>query len=159
DPARRSISGRCGMPRVRFPSLGRALIEGLENRQLQSVTPTIAASTSQLVFGDPVGGGWAAAQTITLRNTSTAPLIIPAGGMALTGPAAAQFHSGAPVNKTTIAAGGSLTFGIAFGATQLGPQGATLAIASNAGNAPNLSIALRGLGTRGLQGSNEPSLQ
>ncbi len=48
---------------------------------------------------------------------------------------------------------------VSFAPTTLGPKGANLIIRSNAANTPTRTITLRGLGTRGLQGANEPSLQ
>src|SRR3954470_15620109 len=103
------------------------LAEPLEGRRLLSAA--VAAGTSRLIFSDPVGGASAAAQTVTLRNTGTTDLTIPAGGVSITGAAAGQFHiTAGPTTSTTVAAGGTLKISVNFGATKLGPQGATLEV-------------------------------
>jgi hypothetical protein len=131
-------------------------MEPLESRRLFAAQATV--DVGQLVFNDPVGGAASAARTVTLRNTGTSSLSIPAGGISISGSSAGQFRllTGGP---STVAPGGTLKVNVAFAPTLLGPEGATLAIHSNAANAPVLNVTLRGLGTKGLQGANEPSLQ
>ena len=135
-----------------------ASFESLESRRLLSAT--ISADHSRLVYSDPVGGSTTSSQTVSLRNTGNAPLVIPAGGVYLSGTAASQFHiTSGPKVQTTVAPGSSVKVSVSFGATQLGPEGATLVVKSNATNGSTLNVTLRGLGTKGLQGANEPSLQ
>lgn len=135
-----------------------ACIESLEERRL--MTAAIGADKSWLIFNDPVGGGGTSSATITFRNTGTVTLSVPKGGVSIVGTAASQFHiTAGPTSATTIAPGAALKVSVNFAATQLGPKGATLRLASSATNTPITSVTLRGLGTRGLQGANEPSLQ
>ena len=133
-------------------------IEPLEGRQLMSAA--ISASTGQLVFGEPVGWAPTAAQTVTLRNTGDAALTIAPGGVTLAGRRGPRVpHHGRARRGGDPRPGASAQVSVSFQPAALGPQGATLQVASDAPNAPALSVALRGLGTAGEQGSNEPSLQ
>jgi hypothetical protein len=138
-----------------MPSVTRtaAVVEGLESRRLQSAV--IWADRGRLIFNDVVGGSPAPARSVTLRNNGTTALTL--SGVTVTGTAASKFK--VVSRPTTIQPGQSAKVSVTFGATYLGPQGATLQIRSNDSNNALLNVTLRGLGTRGLEGSNEPSLQ
>lgn len=115
----------------------------------------MTADVSRLIFNDPVGGSASAARTVTLRNTGDRTLTI--GSLSLGGASPGQFRMlSSPVS---LSPGGSTTVRVTFAPTRLGPGGANLVIRSNAANTPTRTVTLRGLGTRGLQGANEPSLQ
>jgi fibronectin type 3 domain-containing protein len=133
----------------------------------QGTAPAIG-TTAKLLFNDVSGGAASASQNVVVRNTGTAPLTIPAGGITLAADAADavyganadQFQlTSPPVLPATIAAGGTLNVGVAFNPTTIGPKGALLRIASNATATPQVTTVLRGLGTKGIGGANEPSLQ
>src|SRR5262245_37607944 len=114
------------------------LIETLEDRRLMSAA--LSADLSQLVFGDVVGGSAAAARTVNFTNNTGASVSIPSGAVSISGPAASQFDiTSGPTSAFTLAPGSSFAVSVNFGATALGPQGATLNVAST-------SVALRGLG-------------
>jgi glucose/arabinose dehydrogenase len=127
---------------------------------LHPVEANIGASKSRLVFSDPQGGGTSSAQTITITNTGNGDLVIPTNGLTFTGPDAAQFELVTPPTlPLTISPGNSAAIQVVFNPTSLGAKGAFLNILSNDPDTPTLSIKLRGLGTAGSQGSNEPPLR
>jgi N-acetylneuraminic acid mutarotase len=120
--------------------------------------PDIDASPARVVVNDVQGGAASAPQTITLMNPGEGPLTVSA--LAITGAAASVWQiSSAPSLPATVPAGGSTTVSVVFNPTVAGPQGATLEITSNDADEPVLGVPLRGLGTLGLGGTSEPSLQ
>src|SRR5438105_14760907 len=107
-----------------------------------------------------MGGAASASRTITFSNTGATPLSIPAGAISITGSSAAAFHvTTGPASGAVLAPGQSLSLAVNFEATAPGPQGAILRLMSDDPSTPAASVALRGLGTLGEQGSLEPSLQ
>src|SRR5262249_19565279 len=106
---------------------------------------------SRLLFS-AVKGTTSPAQQVTLRNTGGSALTI----TALT--TAAPFAVSGPTLPATVAPGASITASVTFapGATSPGPVGGLLTVRSNGGTG---RIILRGLGTNGIGGTNEPSLQ
>lgn len=127
----------------------------------QAVTtnsPNIAQSTKRLVFSDVRGGVASAARSVTLRNTGNANLAI--NSLRLSGIDANQFKiTQQPRLPRTLAAGSSTTVSIAFNPTRIGPLGAVLQMNTNDPDRPQATVTLRGLGTKGLEGQNEPSLK
>jgi hypothetical protein len=118
--------------------------------------PTIAINPSQLIFTDIAGGAASATQSITIRNDGTATLNI--SNVQIVGSQAGQFQVvGTP--PTVIAAQGTATIQVAFNPAAAGPHLALLRISSNAANVATAEVVLRGLGTLGNGGGNEPSLQ
>jgi fibronectin type 3 domain-containing protein/glucose/arabinose dehydrogenase len=123
---------------------------------------TASVSTSTLDFNAPVNGAPSPSQSITITNTGTQPLAIPATGLSIIGANAASFVvATGPALPAMIPVGGSITLGIVFnpGNSTVGLQTAQLQISSNDPNNPSVLVSLRGLATAGLGGSNEPSLQ
>ncbi|MET0865583.1 MAG: choice-of-anchor D domain-containing protein, partial [Nakamurella sp.] len=117
-----------------------------------------AEPTNRLVFTDVKGGAASAAQNVVVKNTGSAPLVISAAG--ISGADAALFaRSGGPTLPATVAPGLSVTFPVTFAPTVAGPRGATLTFTTDSPVTPTAVTTLRGLGTDGLGGSNEPSLQ
>ncbi len=117
-----------------------------------------AEPTARLVFTDVKGGAASAAQNVVVKNTGSAPLVISAAS--LTGADAAVFaRLGGPTLPTTVAPGLSVSFPVTFAPTVAGPRGATLTFTTDSPVTPTASANLRGLGTDGLGGSLEPSLQ
>jgi len=128
-------------------------------------TPTVK-TTDRLVFNDVQGGSPSATRNATITNTGGAPLQVTGLNVvndindATYGGHAAQFTlTGAPALPATVAPGAGMTVGVQFGPAATGPQGAVLRVTSNDPATPNATVTLRGLGTKGLGGSNEPSLQ
>lgn len=121
-------------------------------------TPTMATTPSRLIFNDVAGTPASAAKTVTVRNGGSGPLSV--SNLAISGTDAAQFRIVSPPGlPATVAAGGSLSLQLVFDPTSAGPKRATLTVSGNDTARPSQTVALRGLGTLGLGGSNEPSLQ
>lgn len=120
--------------------------------------PNIAQSTVRLVFNDVQGGAASAARAVTIRNTGNANLII--RSLRLSGTNANQFKiTQQPTLPVTIAPSSSADVSIAFNPTSIGPKDGLLQINSNDPDTQQATVSLRGLGTKGLGGQNEPSLQ
>jgi len=121
-------------------------------------TPGMTTSPERLIFNDVQGGAASASKTVTIRNDGSGPLSI--SGLAIGGTDAGQFRlAAAPTLPATIAAGASLQVPVVFDPTATGPKRATLTVSGNDSANAQDTVALRGLGTLGLGGSNEPSLQ
>lgn len=120
--------------------------------------PNIAQSTTRLVFNDVQGGVASADRAVTLRNVGNANLTI--RSLRLSGTNTNQFRiTRQPTLPVTIAPGKSTEVSIAFNPTSIGPKGGLLQIQSNDPDTQQATVSLRGLGTKGLEGQNEPSLQ
>ncbi len=135
-------------------------------QQLTLVRPIIpgaqaTASKAQMVFNDPTSAGSSPAQNITITNTGTTTLAFPSDGVQITGTDSTKFAiTQKPPLPTSIAPGASITVSVTFTASTVGDiRTASLQIKSNDPNNPILNIPLRGLGTSGEGGTNEPSLQ
>jgi fibronectin type 3 domain-containing protein/glucose/arabinose dehydrogenase len=121
-------------------------------------TPQMSTSPSRLIFNDVQGGTASAAKNVTIRNDGSGPLSL--SGLSISGTDAGQFRLLTPPTlPATIAAGSSLQVQVVFDPTSVGPKRATLTISGNDGANPQDTVALRGLGTLGEGGTNEPSLQ
>ncbi len=118
-------------------------------------------STTSLFFNDPANiGGSSQSQKITITNTGTGTLALPADAFAITGPNAGQFAiTQKPTLPASIMPGQSVDVFVNYTATAVAIQSATLTIKSNDPDNAIQSVSLRGLGTLGTGGSNEPSLQ
>src|SRR4029078_3122668 len=99
------------------------------------VDPKLALSAASLMFYEPVGGAVSPIQKLTIRNTGTTPLTIPAGGLSITGANAALFPILAnPALPVMIPPGGVLDVPLVFspGASEiLGVKSASLRIQSS----------------------------
>jgi fibronectin type 3 domain-containing protein len=123
-----------------------------------SGVPNIQLGPGRLIFNDVQGGTASPTQNVTIANTGETPLTVTA--LSLTGANPAAFElSGTPTLPATVGPGSSLVVGVAFNPTSAGPTGAILRVASNDPDNAQADITLRGLGTLGLEGANEPSLQ
>lgn len=120
--------------------------------------PNIVRNKTRLIFNNVQGATASAAQTVILKNTGNANLTI--SSLKLSGINANQFQiTQQPNLPITIAAGSSTKVSIAFNPTTIGSKGGSLEIDSNDPDTPQATVNLRGLGTLGLGGKNEPSLQ
>ena len=116
-----------------------------------------AEATPRLVYTDVSGGAASAAQSVSVKNIGGAPLTVTA--TSITGVDAASFSKGTVTLPMTIAAGASASFPVSFNPTAAGPRGAAFQVSTDSTTTPTVSTTLRGLGTLGKGGSNEPSLQ
>ena len=124
----------------------------------------VEVAQSKVYFTDPLGGSASPAKQVVIRNTGTAPLSIPSGGLMITGADAASFgFLTAPTLPLTIPAGGSFVVNVVFkpssGMVAGSIKNATLEVRSNDADQSFIQVALRGLVTKGVGGQNEPSLQ
>ena len=125
-------------------------------RPLVGNLPQISSTPAELVFNDVAGGAASPLQTITLRNDGTSTLNISAASLIGSAPDQFQIVGSVP---TAIGPGATAPIQIAFNPSTAGPKIAVLRILSDAVNAPSYEIVLRGLGTNGTSGADEPSLQ
>jgi fibronectin type 3 domain-containing protein len=114
-----------------------------------------AEATPRLVFTEVAGGAASASKLVTVRNTGSSAITIT--GATITGADAGLFARGAL--PTAIPAGSSATVSVTFNPTVAGPRGAVLTLTTDSSATPSITTTLRGLGTLGTGGSNEPSLQ
>ncbi len=121
----------------------------------------LVSSNDRMVFSDVRGGAASPTQTLTLRNKGDAPLTI--SQIVLQGASADQFQLlNKPTLPMTLGAGASITVNVAFNPTSTTTvtiKNASVHIVSTDTKHPTLDIALRGLPTTGIEGTNEPSLQ
>ncbi|WP_221391593.1 putative Ig domain-containing protein [Dyadobacter sp. NIV53] len=119
-----------------------------------------AVSPAEIVENDVIGGAAGKTHTITVANTGNSNLTVT--GITLDGTDKNQFQlTGAPnpsvASPVTIARGSAITFNIAFNPTTAGVKTASILVTST--NNEVKTVSLSGLGTAGLSGTNEPSLQ
>jgi hypothetical protein len=117
-------------------------------------------SPAKVVDNDVAGGAAGKYHTITLANTGSANLSVT--GIALTGLDASQYVlAGAPAatatSPYTVPPNSAVTFSVAFNPATTGVKTAKLQVTSE--NNAVREVTLSGLGTKGLGGTNEPSLQ
>jgi len=121
-------------------------------------TAAVATDKSRLVFNGVQNAGATSAQTVTIRNNGDGQLTI--NTLAVTGTDASQFAIvDLPTLPLQIAPGASLNVNVAFSPTTTGPKKAALHMTTNDPNHATFDVNLRGLGTLGQGGTNEPSLQ
>ena len=105
--------------------------------------PSAILSPTSLSFSTQAIGTTSAAQTVTLKNSSTTTLTI--GRITITGTNAGDF----PQTHTcgsSLAAGGSCTISVTFGPTASGTRTAALSVTDNAAGSPQ-KVSLTGIGT------------
>jgi hypothetical protein len=155
--------GRLGKSGVSLAagSAAREWVEALEQRQLLSVS----AGSSILVFSGVSGSGPTANQTVTVTNTGSSAITLGQSGVsivddsAVSGDDSSHFSvSNLGSTPASLAAGAAATFNVNFTPTSAGLHSAFLKVTTNDAANPTVSIALRGLGTTGTGGGNEPSL-
>jgi hypothetical protein len=119
---------------------------------------SVTATPTRLLFNQVQNAGPTASQTVTLSNTGTTSRTVT--GLTLTGGDASQFQIVSPPTlPASIPAGGTLNVSVAFAPTSVGPKGAFLQAQTDDPVVPTTQTTLRGLGTLGVGGANEPSLQ
>ncbi|MGI8607341.1 MAG: choice-of-anchor D domain-containing protein [Gaiellaceae bacterium] len=118
----------------------------------------IGIDKSRLVLNDVQGGGVSPSQFVTVGNPGDQNLTVTALTIGGTNPSQFQITR-QPSLPVTLLPGASFEVGVAMAATSVGTKSALLQIASNDGTASVTDVKLRGLGTLGTGGTNEPSLQ
>jgi hypothetical protein len=111
--------------------------------------PVVSLSPTSLSFGNHQVNTTSAAQTVTLKNSGNAALIIHSIG--LSGPNSGDFHqqNTCPSSSSTLAAGASCTISVTFTPTAEANFSASLSIADNASGSPQ-SVTLSGTGVPGM---------
>jgi malectin (di-glucose binding ER protein)/Calx-beta domain-containing protein len=109
----------------------------------------------RVVFNDVQGGAASAPKIATVRNGGSRTLKVT--GLAIGGADASQFHL--LTRPATVAGDSTLAVQVVFDPTTIGVKRATLTVTGDDPAHPQNAVALRGIGTRGLGGTNEPSLQ
>jgi hypothetical protein len=105
-------------------------------------SPVLSVSSKSLSFGNQAVGTTSAAQTITLTNVGTAPLIL---GSAWTITGDFQFASGGTCATAPMASGASCVINLAFSPTASAARTGSLSLSSNDANSPAV-ISLSGIG-------------
>ncbi|MEM6314265.1 MAG: choice-of-anchor D domain-containing protein, partial [Planctomycetota bacterium] len=148
---------------IQQPGTGNLLVADLQVRQIYLLTPAASTaapgnadvSAETLYFNDNhTSGDRSPTQTVTVTNTGTGPLSI--DNLELAGPDLGDFRIIDDPAGTTLAAGESVTFQVDFRADAKRIHTARLNLDTSAND---LVLDLRGIGTTGLDGQNEPSLQ
>ena len=121
-----------------------------------SGTPQMTTTPTRLVTNDVAGGADGQAHAVTIRNSGGGYLRL--ADAVLEGQDADQFKI-TRQPAVAVAGGQETTAEVAFAPTTPGPKDARLRIRSQDPTIPADLVALRGLGTKGLGGTNEPSLQ
>jgi hypothetical protein len=107
--------------------------------------PTVTLTPTPLTFASTKVGSTSAAQTATLKNTSTsAALTITSGGITITGTDASSFIKTTTCGSS-LAAGASCTISVSFKPAATGTLTATLSVADNATGSPQ-KVSLTGTG-------------
>ena len=141
---------------------------GLQITLLKPVAPgggvTVRGVTDgRILFNDQPNNGTGTTHRFQIRNTGTAPLILQADALTLTGPNATEFLiTERPTLPRTIEVGDEITIGVAMAARNGNPgdvKTADLQLMTNDPFNPVINVHLRGLVTSGTGGANEPSLQ
>lgn len=105
-------------------------------------SPVLSVSSKSLSFGSQKVGTSSAAQTITLKNVGTAPLIL---GAAWTITGDFQFAGGGTCTTAAMAPGASCVINLAFHPVASGARSGSLSLSSNDSKSPAV-ISLSGTG-------------
>jgi len=133
-------------------------IESLERRQLMAASASFSSAVfyfNDIQASSSGGSGTSPQQNLTIKNTGNATLNVTSIAI---GGNASEFKLSSR-NPLAISPGQSKTIGIKFEAKNLGVRTATLNFKTNDSSKATNSLKLRGLGTAGTGGQNEPSLQ
>ena len=118
----------------------------------------ITLSTERIIDNDVVDSNLGQNHTVTVSNTGSSNIVV--SGISLAGNSPGQYVlSGLPAFPKTIGPGSNFVFNVAMKASSTGLKTALVQVASNDEKKPTVTVELRGLGTSGLGGTNEPSLQ
>jgi hypothetical protein len=144
-------------------SIGEVKEPGKNASRLMTGTPSLVAgainvSPTRIYDNGVAGGGPGINRSVIIKNTGSGILSVSAINIA--GINASEFVlNNLPALPVNINPGDSTSFSVAFNPSSVGLKTASVSITSDDGNNPVVSGPLRGLGTSGLGGANEPSLQ
>ncbi len=141
----------------------RPVIEHLEVRQMLSAT--LSVSNTLLVFNAVQNSSASQTETLTLTNVGNAPLLLGSSAFTLgNDPSSPTQDSSRFTELNASSAPSELDPGQSFGlqldynANAVVTNSALLDISTNDPTTPTGVVTLRGIGTKGLGGSNQPSL-
>ena len=141
----------------------RSVIETLEDRRLLSATLSSSLLAFNSVSAGNSGSGASRTQTLLLTNTGSAAINI--SGITIANDPSVPNQDASQFNVTnlgsvpgTLGAGQSFGLNVNFTATSTGLHSALLQVSTSDPGTPVVQSTLRGLGTTGLGGGNEPSL-
>ncbi len=125
---------------------------------LQATAQTGLTPKPKVLYDNDVAGSAAGApRRITVTNTSGAAIVV--SNITLSGKDSSQFQLGAlPPLPLTLNASDSFALTVAFAPASVGLKATRLSITAT-DSLNSLFVPLRGLGTAGVGGTNEPSLQ
>jgi hypothetical protein len=132
------------------------VIEFLEARQLLSGTLSISSLVNNTMVFNAVEGTTTPAETLTLTDTGTTALTL-GPGSATVGSSYFSVTDESSI-PASLAPGASFGLTLTYSATAVTTNNDTLTITSGSSTNPTLTVALSGIGTVGLGGSNQPSL-
>jgi hypothetical protein len=139
------------------------VVEVMERRQMLSATLT--TSQSLMVFNAVENSSASATETLTLTDTGNAALTLGSSAFSLAVDPSSSTNDtslftllNASAAPATLAPGASFGLEIDYNATALVTNKAFLDIATNDSVNPTQQVSLHGIGTKGLGGSNQPSL-
>ncbi|HET8905604.1 MAG TPA: choice-of-anchor D domain-containing protein, partial [Ktedonobacterales bacterium] len=107
--------------------------------------PAVSLNPPSLSFGSVAIGATAAAQSVNLTNSGTAPLSITSIGLSGTNAADFAQTNTCPTGTNTLTAGASCTIAVTFSPSQNAAESASVTITDNATGSPH-SVALSGTG-------------
>jgi fibronectin type 3 domain-containing protein len=141
----------------------RTYIEPLENRQLLSAT--LSVSNSLLVFNAVQNSSASSVETLTLTDTGSSTLTLGSSAIKVVADSSSPTNDVARfsiVNLSSVPAslapGASFNLQLDYSANAIVTNKAILNIATNDSVNPLQTVSLHGIGTKGLGGSNQPSL-
>jgi hypothetical protein len=107
--------------------------------------PTVSVAPPSIAFGSVPINTTSAAQTVTVTNGSTVPLVISSITLGGANPARFAQTSNCPIGGAGLAGGGQCTISVTFHPTRRVARSATLTIRDNAASSPQ-TVALTGTG-------------
>jgi len=126
---------------------------------------SVTTSKSVLAFNAIVNSGASPAQTLTITDAGSSPLTLGSSALNIVNDPSVPTQDAGDFAITnlgsvpaTLAPGQSATLNITFHAPSVNLHSALLQIHTNDPSTPVLQVTLRGLGTTGTGGGNEPSL-
>ena len=129
-----AIQGTGVEPEIDIAALGISIVDG-------DITPSVTDNTD---FGNVAIG--VNTQSYVISNTGSTDLTIPAGGITITGPDAANFTLGVIALPVTIVPGGFTNFSVTFSPTSAGLKTSTVNVANNDCNENPYNFAIQGMG-------------
>ena len=149
-------------PSVRSHSV-RSHIEPLENRQLLSAT--LSVSNSLMVFNAVQKSSASPNETLTLTDTGSSVLTLGSSAFKLVADPTSPTNDTARFSivnlssvPATLSPGASFSLQLDYSANAIVTNKAILDISTNDSVNPLQTVSLHGIGTKGLGGSNQPSL-